>query len=87
MPPSRITKILSGESNMTLKTISQLDAALNLDLNLLDAAGCRQTPGEHHGKINWTGEEQHSKWDLNGLASECHTPGVHLVCLNGGVAA
>lgn len=87
MPPSRITKILSGESNMTLKTISQLDAALDLDLNLLDAAGCRQPAGEHHGKINWTGEEQHSKWNLNGLASEFHTPGIQLVCLNGGVAA
>lgn len=87
MPPSRITKILSGESNMTLKTISQLDAALDLDLNLLDAARCRQAPGEHHGKINWTGKEQRSKWDLNGLASECHAPGAQFICLGGGVAA
>lgn len=87
MPPSRITKILSGESNMTLKTISQLDAALDLDIDLLDAARCRQTPGECHCKVNWTGEEQHGKWNLNGLASECHAPGAQFICLDGGVAA
>lgn len=42
MSPSRITKILSGESNMTLRTIAQLDAALGLDISLLDGAGCRR---------------------------------------------
>lgn len=87
MSPSRITKILSGESNMTLKTISQLDAALDLDIDLLDAARCRQTPGERHGKVNWTGEEKQSKWNLNGLASECHAPGAQFICFDGGVAA
>lgn len=47
MSPIMITKFLSGESNMTLKTISQLDAALELDFNLLDAAGCRQAADSH----------------------------------------
>lgn len=47
MPPGRIAKILSGESNMTTKTISQLDAVLDLNLDLLDAAGCRQIADSH----------------------------------------
>ncbi len=32
--PSQITRILSGEANVTLRTIAELDSALNLGISL-----------------------------------------------------
>lgn len=86
--PSRVTKILSGESNVTLRTMAELDAALGLDLKIssraVDAHEARNLVAGSWTKLGTTS-------DTKGWPAQTTTDALKgtysLTCFDGGMAA
>lgn len=84
--PSRITRILSGEANVTLKTISELDAALSLNLSIR-SFNTEQSVSSWEQHYMDSSNSEEGGWTCRSIVSDSAQLSGQLVCLNGSLAA
>lgn len=87
--PSRITKILSGEANVTLKTVAELDAALGLGLRLSsngEVSRSQVVPNWMRAAVATKGRMGHD-WIGGNQSRRIVNKPVNLTCFDGGMAA
>lgn len=85
--PSRVTRILSGDANVTLRTVAELDAALGLDIRIESGAQPHQATVEWRQPDSVPGVTNPGGWAVSVARAEASGSRSGLVCLDGGVAA